>query len=275
MKTSIRYILLAVVVFLSGSVPCIGKTYRIEKAQQYAKDFFHSELSLAFMKEHKDSTSLYIFNRKDEPGFVLVGISDNQEQILGYSETTSFNKENIPEGFLWLMENYNNLLQNSQKKNTFPKKIKGTIEPLVKTKWSQEYPYNNMCPDHCMAGCVPIAFSQVANYYGWPYQGQGAINSQLYVNGVTKNIAIDFSRQTYNWYDPSNNLYAKFIYHIGACCVVQYGTDGTGGRSDDAAVALYNYFKYKRPQKAIRSSFTTSEWDDLIYSQLSNSSFAS
>ncbi len=37
--------------------------------------------------------------------------------------------------------------------------------PIIKTQWSQGYPYNYDCPNGCPAGCVAISVGQTINYY--------------------------------------------------------------------------------------------------------------
>lgn len=45
------------------------------------------------------------------------------------------------------------------------------VDPLIKTHWHQNAPYNNLCPKdstgkRMLAGCGPIAMAQVVNYFG-------------------------------------------------------------------------------------------------------------
>ena len=66
------------------------------------------------------------------------------------------------------------------------------IEPLLKSKWGQQEPYNDQCPNYytnsgktyrCNAGCVAVAMSQVMYYYRYPAYLPEDING--YVNLVT------------------------------------------------------------------------------------------
>lgn len=43
-----------------------------------------------------------------------------------------------------------------------------TVGPLLKTQWSQKYPFNKDCPEHFYAGCSTIAAAQIMFYYQFP-----------------------------------------------------------------------------------------------------------
>ncbi|WP_315302801.1 Spi family protease inhibitor, partial [Tannerella forsythia] len=38
-------------------------------------------------------------------------------------------------------------------------------EPIIKTNWHQDFPYNDNCPHHYPAGCVAISVGQILNHY--------------------------------------------------------------------------------------------------------------
>lgn len=50
-----------------------------------------------------------------------------------------------------------------------------TIErfKLLKTKWHQGYPYNIMCPNNSVVGCLPLALAQIMAYHKKPDSYQG------------------------------------------------------------------------------------------------------
>jgi len=56
----------------------------------------------------------------------------------------------------------------------------GREGPLLTSKWHQNSPYNDLCPEltpnvdeHCVVGCVATAMAQIMNYYEWPLKGVG------------------------------------------------------------------------------------------------------
>ena len=59
---------------------------------------------------------------------------------------------------------------------------KEPIEPLLKTSWGQDTPYNNLCPTErenkkaiYPTGCVATAMAQVMYYHQYPEKGTGNI----------------------------------------------------------------------------------------------------
>lgn len=42
------------------------------------------------------------------------------------------------------------------------------VDPLISTEWHQESPYNALCPNQYLAGCIPIAMAQIMNFYKYP-----------------------------------------------------------------------------------------------------------
>lgn len=49
-------------------------------------------------------------------------------------------------------------------------KLVADIGPLLKTRWSQQAPYNNYCKNgNAPAGCVPVATAQIMAYFKKPY----------------------------------------------------------------------------------------------------------
>lgn len=100
------------------------------------------------------------------------------------------------------------------------------VNPLLKTQWSQNNPYNNKCNGgKAPAGCVPIATAQIMAYFKKPY-------STTYWDELTK----------YS-YVPLNNSYivdrvSTLLYDVGKGVKVSYGSDGSGADFKDAAPYL-------------------------------------
>lgn len=42
---------------------------------------------------------------------------------------------------------------------------KNITQPIIKTNWHQDFPYNDNCPHHYPAGCVAISVGQILNHY--------------------------------------------------------------------------------------------------------------
>ena len=124
----------------------------------------------------------YVFNSKDGNGFVIVSGDDRTSEILGYSTTGSFDINKMSanmRSFMDGMAKEISLLDKYQANNTAkaPAQMKARtpIEPLVKTVWNQDAPYNDLCPDDpyntsvkLPTGCVATAMAQVMYKHQWP-----------------------------------------------------------------------------------------------------------
>lgn len=94
-------------------------------------------------------------------------------------------------------------------------------KPLLKTKWSQRSPYNNMCLSlygiPVEAGCGPIAIAQLLKFHKYP--------TEIFINGET----FDWSLLDRYDYDGKTSVeaeeeVARFVYNIGIALGIDYTT---------------------------------------------------
>ena len=121
---------------------------------------------------------LYVFNRGGDGGFVIVSGDDQTEPILGYCDHGQFDYESAPPGLRALIDGYRHQIASLQSSGqgradapiirdavpTHPK-----VAQLMKSKWSQGYPYNMTCPEYfslgrSVTGCVATAMAQILYY---------------------------------------------------------------------------------------------------------------
>lgn len=254
----------------------------------------------------------YIFNINNDQGFIIVSADDVNTPILGYSTTGSYNPKNVPDNFKSWMEMVSLGMEKAiingttptkeiqkewdnfrQGKKIYTKASKTiVVEPLIKTKWNQSYPYNSLLPySGLYTGCVATAIAQIMNYYKYPKSGVGIIQSYSISNDNTTYYipAIDLSKYTYDWsnmlntydYTPSGNdvqkkAVALLMYHIGASVKMSYSKSGSGAYSMDAAKALVTYFGYdKSLELRSRDDYGYSNdlnnaWDEMLRKELKN-----
>ena len=102
------------------------------------------------------------------------------------------------------------------------------VAPMLRTKWSQGYPFNNSCPlksdysGRCPAGCTVIAICQFLNYHHWP--NPNIINYQSFDWD-------DISFFEYGYTNPTEaqlEELADYIYHVGVTVDAEYGDNSTG-----------------------------------------------
>ena len=141
----------------------------------------------------------YIFNA--DRGYVIVAGDDRSAPVLGYSDSGTFDEENLPDGLRWLLQSYSEQMaqldqlfalheahalapaQNAPRLYNTP--VRHSVEPLLPMNWNQGDPYNLLCPiyynqdgsqgGHSATGCVATAMAQVIGYYRWPMQTKRTI----------------------------------------------------------------------------------------------------
>lgn len=230
----------------------------------------------------------YVFSVGSD-GFVVASADDELPAVLGYSGSSTFNSESIPENVQWWLDEYVRQIEWMYENSIMPVSSvvynapnHPTIEPLVKTSWGQEIPYNENCPmvgtDRTFTGCVATAMAQIMKCHQWPTQGTGT-HSYTW-NGQT--ISFDYGATTFAW-DKMQDVYKSNVMYsqdrrqsvavlMSACGVsvdMDYGVDASGAYSDFVSYALVNNFGYdKGAAFLIRDYFTADEWDEWVYSDL-------
>ena len=233
--------------------------------------------------------ALYIFTPQTDKGFLIVSADDAIIPLLGYSDDNTFDKNNIsPELNYWLDE-YTRQIQYARENEFKPLATRGTIqlpdwnkiEPLIKTKWNQNSPYNQQCPaigsTRAYTGCVATAMAQVMKYHNFPARGSGSISYTF----NSKTYSMDFSKVTFEWdkmLDSYNGSFtpaqatavSTLMKAAGYSVEMQYGIDGSGAYSGYIPRALTTYFGYDQSIRFYdRTWFTYSEWAKMVYDNLS------
>lgn len=89
----------------------------IEEAQQIANSILgntqiaHLPSKTKLRALEQSSQPFYIFNSSNESGYVIVSGDNRTQPILGYSQTTSFDVNNIPPGLKWLLDHYRTYIE--------------------------------------------------------------------------------------------------------------------------------------------------------------------
>jgi hypothetical protein len=251
--------------------------------------------------EPQDEPMFYVFTMNANSGFILVAGDDVAKPVLGYSDTGTYD-ENNPNLAYW-METLsqeiadaieNNVSQDEQIKaawetfaadNDLPLQSAGDyVEPMIKTKWNQSSPYNDLCPviadTRTYAGCVATTMAQIMKYYEYPTTRTVTIPS--YITGSVSDINIPAvtGSTTYRWSDM-NNTYsssstdvsktavAELIYQCGVSAKMNYTLKNSSASMLNAATALRNYFGYDAGIVCLdRSRYTHFQWIDLLKTEL-------
>ena len=298
MKKPIFYLILFTSLAFAASAKQLSQRQACSKAQQFVrsnsrlKNLSATDLQLAYTQTNdaNNTNSLYVFNNASN-GFVVVAADDCVDAILGYSDAGAFDPLNIPPGLQTMMNEYSKEIRYATDNNltpsaTYTTASRTSIAPLLKTKWGQSTPFNNMCPENgnggrCVTGCTATAMAQVMKHHNWPPKGTGSHSYNTPINGVSTEVSADFSTATYDWNNMLNvygsgateaqcNAVAQLLFHCGAATDLGYGTT-SGAATLKVQKALANYFGYDKSVKfTLREFYSIEGWNDLIYNELAN-----
>lgn len=220
-------------------------------------------------------------------GFVIIANDETAPALLGYS-SERFCREDNP-ALQWYLKAANAAIaQGKGRKHTplIPKgDFKSEVKPLITTEWSQETPYNKLCPmlsgrTPYPTGCVATAMAQIMNYWKYPDQGQGEATLSVTVDGIGSIISADFSKATYRWdlmldtypageyTDEEAEAIALLMLHCGIGAGMSYSPTGSGTQSRQARTALSRYFKYNPNIDLLhRDFFSLEQWMHMLYTE--------
>lgn len=249
--------------FLIVAQNIVANPISYNKARNIAKKYVDLEKSNKLQSlSINQEKPYYIFNDKQNKGFVIVAGDDQLGQVLAYSNTNSLDTTNAKEGLAWMLKSYNeayNAIKNNNKTLTIEthnttQKFE-PVAPLIKTQWGQSYPYSSKLIVSTFTGCVATALCQIMNYHKWPKQGTGEHEYTIPYYGVQNKI--DFSKSKYDW-DNMLNQYSTsstitqaqkdavgiLMRDVGCAVDMMYSPSGSGAYPQIAAKALRKYFDY-------------------------------
>lgn len=277
-----------------------------EQALNEAMDFLMSQKTTSGTPRHAPGilpeltlqgkvSGLYVFNVKDEGGFVIVSNDDRTTPILGFSDSGSLDPASMPNNMRAWLQGYADeiaWLQQHGSKASGLKKARGKVgshstdpvAPLISTTWNQGAPYNNLCPKYdgntrSATGCVATAMAQVMYYHKWPTSATASIPG--YTTGSYSLSVSSLSATTFSWSSmkdsytstetgTSATAVAKLMQYCGASVQMDYGPE-SGSNTNMVAMALKTYFDYNSTTQFVsRSYYTYAKWTDLIYHELAH-----
>ena len=223
------------------------------------------QVSLEYTQATTDNKdAVYVFNHTNG-GFVWVSASDYSHEVLGYSDSGSFDKDNIPENLQCWLRMYAGEIARAEAIQPVGASAKQVamsyqeVAPLLNdVNWDQGAPYNNQCPtiggQRSVTGCVATAISQIMYKHKYPTYGTG---SYSYTTESGVSVSANFDNTFYDWNNmlPSyNNGYTStqatavstLMYHVGVASSMEYGTNVSLAYSAIALAGLIDYFDYDK-----------------------------
>jgi uncharacterized repeat protein (TIGR02543 family) len=247
----------------------------------------------------QDITPFFVFE-KEEGGFIIVAGDDIAFPILGETSSGTFDEAAMPPAMIWLLGTFEDQITQAVNDGVtqdgetaalwdeMPMGIIGNIEPLLKTTWDQDAPYNGQCPmdgvsRRSLTGCVATAMAQIMKYHRYPEIGSGSSEPYTGTSGVS---VPEVTFDTYYNYDLMENDYpssgsgdtekdaavAQLMYHAGVSVKMDYGSSASGASSFDVVSALIENFGYDESIKYIYADayIPGDHWIELIKGQLEN-----
>ena len=301
MKTINKNYIALVMLLVLFAVNASSQSRTEQDAVNIAKDFLSSNLGISNAPSPvslkaksrraagiQETPAFYIVNTEGSNAFVIVSGDERMQTILGYSTNGSYAEDKIPVALKNLLKGYEKeftVLQSSRinvgaKTNRAPSSI---VEPLIKTRWGQNGPYNLLCPpdigDHSVTGCVATAMAQVMNYYQYPNTGQGKCSYTT----PTTNLFVytNLSKTTFDWplmldeystySKEQGDAVAELMFSCGASVEMNYNYTESGAQGANVAPALINNFNYQNTAKyVVRTDYTSEEWHTIIDNELQN-----
>ena len=200
----------------------------------------------------------YVFNDDAGKGFVVIAGDDKMGKVLAYSHEASIDMANLNPEARYLFDSYRQVYEELGKNKTLTTragaatKAADAVQPLLKSKWGQDYPYSKQT--QYVTGCVATAVAQVMYYHKWPAQGKGQESYTVKFDNTVRSA--DFTKSHYDWdnmlpdYNRRNvttkqeDAVALLMNDVGIATNMQYTDRASGTQSYMAERALRNYFDY-------------------------------
>ena len=250
--------------------------------------------SSATNNENLDEALVYIYNRTDTNGFVVVAGDDNvNKPILAFSRTNTFTMEDMPDGAKAILQGWCEQIANARSGNNLSATTRATtyttgevVCEYETALWGQSEPFNNESPIlhgvKVPCGCVATAAGIICYYHKWPEKGVGTTPEYTYTEeGEVDEVTIpenklgraydyslmksDYSRYSYK----EGAMVAALLYDLGTAFQMSFNVDGSGANTKEATHAMMTYFGYSKGALFLsHSGRSEAEWTAILQENL-------
>jgi len=287
---------LSVLLCLMTICPMWAAVITASQAQQVAQRFMSSHakpaarLKLVQQAQTIKSSSMtpyYVFNvDRVDGGYVIVAGDDRVPPVLGYSDTGTFDTQDLPMAMQDWLDGFAAQIASLDDGAKVAAHIGAVapIEPMVSAVWSQGAPYNMMLPvlssgSNASVGCVATAMAQVMHYWKWPKRPYMTIPA--YVSETLKFDMPALPPVDFNWdvmqvthlTDDLNSASAQAVAQLSLYCAqavkMDYQNSSSSASAMDIPMSMFMYFDYSAAAKYIQRRFyTTQQWEQLVLDEL-------
>lgn len=275
-------LIITIVLLFLGQISVFAQMIDVDKVRSLFpslignKDYFLS----------KSTETCCILSAKDSTGYVILVKDGNDSfSVIGYSDSGVWDEKVLPPTLIQWIDNLKNRQSSLHKNMTHNRSAneRKEIPFLMKSRWHQGSPYNDMCPFiidgniKTAAGCVAIAASQVVYYWRNDNPQSTSEDTPTYPYGkapVTYSVPVGTEYQwelMKDYYSLNESLeekaaVARLVYIMGTSTYLQYGTS-TGGQITDIVSPFSKQFRLNA-KFASKKNYSQEEWEQLIYSNL-------
>ncbi len=286
-----------------------------EQAKEIASKFLKGQSTKQGGRRNAPSANMLktavVFNAKDmagqpylyavsatlQDGFVLVSGDERFKAVLGYSDVSNFDEQNMPDNMRVFLQGYIDEMKylesiNYQPTKAAPRRSMSNVGVLMTTTWNQRAPYNNQCPldnsQRSATGCVATAMAQVVNYHIQNDHGPAATiaeipeytipNTTITVSAIPSGTAIPSKDLLLNSYannagtDAQKTAVAQLMLYCGTSVQMKYSSGSSGTQIAYVANALINYFGFDNTTRFVRRiDYSYADWVNLIYNEVAAS----
>ena len=224
---------------------------------------------------------LYVFTTGE--GFMILPATDVAPALLAYSDNGKFSEDNP--GVTYWMEFYNRQLSQASKDyqggDMTWRSPRAPIAPLIKTKWNQEAPYNELCPLYdghaVVTGCVATAMAQQMKYYNYPLHG---IGTHSYEWRKGEELSFDYENTDFQWdlmtdtysdasTEEERHAVAELMLACGISVDMHYSPGASGAATIVMGCSLIDIFGYSPSiWMPHRDYYGYDEWESMVYADL-------
>lgn len=230
-----------------------------------------------------DGEGVYMFATADGHCVVAAG-DDTYPALLGYSDTRDAGNGIPPALEAWLRA-VDSQIASGARSAVAERRVadRTDIAPLVKAAWSQDAPYNLLCPEyngqHSLTGCMATAMAQILNYWKKPIVGTGSITYRWSSGGGE--LSYDFAANPFDWdnmldeytdaaTEAQKNAVARLMLACGMASQMDYNDSFSGATDTEAALGAIAHLGIDRGiRMEYRDFYHIGEWTDMLYGELS------
>lgn len=204
--------------------------------------------------------TVYVFSAGSNAGFMIVSADDEVAPLLGYSDADTVDATETPAAVSYLLDSYAEQIDMLRQLRAAgmhaeykAKSYYSDIEPLCKTAWGQTEPYNRLCPDGAVTGCVATAYAQILKTFERP-------EGYAWSNMLNEYVAGQYT-------DAQADAVANLMRDCGEICNMTYGASSytavTAPLDNYDSMGLSSQISFVE-----RDYYTQDEWEKLMYDAL-------